>query len=279
MQYIEIKCTVSPIETGNEIVIALLADMGCDSFVETEDGVLAYISKEIFEVEALDALFSGMSDGDFSVSYSWKEIEEQNWNAVWESNYESVLIDDRCYIRAPFHPHREDVEYEIVIEPKMSFGTAHHPTTSQMISYLLQENCNDKTVLDMGSGTGVLAILALMRGAKKATAIDNDSWAYENCLENVSRNDIQNMDTVLGDANSINASYDIIIANINRNILMQDMKKYADALNKNGVLLLSGFYLEPDLAILREEAEKHNLIFDSYKEKENWVAARFMTAN
>ena len=279
MQYIEIKCTVNPVETGSEIVIALLADMGCDSFVETEDGVLAYIPKDIFEVEQLSTLFSDAENWDFSVSYSWKEVEEQNWNAVWESNYESVLIDDRCYIRAPFHPHRKDVEYEIVIEPKMSFGTAHHPTTSQMISYLLQEDCKDKTVLDMGSGTGVLAILTLMRGAKTATAIDNDTWAYENCIENVSRNDVQNMDIVLGDANAIDASFDIIIANINRNILMQDMKKYADALNKNGVLLLSGFYLEPDLAILREEAEKHNLIFDSYKEKENWVAARFMTKN
>jgi len=275
MQYIEIKCSVNPVETGNEIVIALLADMGCDSFVETEDGVLAYIPKDIFELQLLDALFLEMSNGDFTVSYSWKEIEEQNWNAVWESNYESVLIDDKCYIRAPFHPRREDVEYEIVIEPKMSFGTAHHPTTSQMISYILQEDFQDKTVLDMGSGTGVLAILACMREAKKATAIDNDSWAYENCLENITRNNISNIEAVLGDANSINSTYDVIIANINRNILLRDMKNYADAMNENGVLFLSGFYLEPDLAILKEEAEKYNLTFDSYKEQESWVAARF----
>jgi ribosomal protein L11 methyltransferase len=276
MQYIEINCSIHPVETGNEIVIALLADMGCDSFVETENGILAYIQKDIFDENQLNILFSEMSDYHFTVSYSWKEIEEQNWNAVWESNYEPVLIDGKCYIRAPFHPHREDVEYEIVIEPKMSFGTAHHPTTSQMISYILEENCKDKTVLDMGSGTGILAILAVMRGAKMATAIDNDEWAYENCLENVEKNTVSNIEVILGNASTITKKYDIILANINRNILLEDINKYAEALNGNGTLLLSGFYLD-DLPILKKEAGKYNLVFDSYKEKENWVAARFRT--
>ncbi len=275
MQYIEINCSIHPVETGNEIMIALLADMGCDSFVETENGILAYIRKDIFDKNQLNTLFLEMPDYHFTVSYSWKEIEEQNWNAVWESNYEPVLIDGKCYIRAPFHLHREDVEYEIVIEPKMSFGTAHHPTTSQMISYILEENCKDKTVLDMGSGTGVLAILAVMRGAKMATAIDNDEWAYENCLENVEKNSVSNMEVTLGNADNITKKYDIILANINRNILLEDMDKYAGALNENGTLLLSGFYLD-DLSILKNEAEKYNLVFDSYKEKENWVAARFL---
>ncbi|MDR0368490.1 MAG: 50S ribosomal protein L11 methyltransferase [Bacteroidales bacterium] len=276
MKYIEIDCVVSPAETGNEIVIALLADMGCESFVESENGVLAYIGKDYFDEKRLETLFAETAAFDFSVSYSWKEMEEQNWNAVWESNYEAVLIDNSCYIRAPFHRQRKDVEYEIVIEPKMSFGTAHHPTTSQMIRYLLEEDCKDKTVLDMGSGTGVLAIFAMMRGAKTATAIDNDTWAYENCLENAEKNHISDIEVVLGDANDISGTFDLILANINRNILMQDMEKYANALNKNGVLLLSGFYLDPDLNILKGEAEKHNLVFDSFKEQENWTAARFL---
>lgn len=275
MQYIEINCSIYPIETGNEIMIALLANIGCDSFVETENGILAYISKNIFDENQLNTLFSEMSDYHFTVSYSWKEIEEQNWNAVWESNYEPVLIDGRCYIRAPFHFHRKDVKYEIVIEPKMSFGTAHHPTTSQMISYILEENCKDKTALDIGSGTGVLAILAIMRGAKMATAIDNDEWAYKNCLENVEKNTVSNIEVILGNADNITKKYDIILANINRNILLRDMNKYAEALNENGTLLLSGFYLD-DFPIVRHEAEKYNLVFDSYIEKENWVAARFL---
>ena len=275
MKYIEIDCIITPAETGNEIIIALLADMGCDSFVEKENGVQAYIAKDIFDEKQLKDLFSDVSTWNFSVSYSWEEVEEQNWNAVWESNYEPVLIDNACYIRAPFHPNRQDVKYEIVIEPKMSFGTAHHPTTSQMISYILEEDCEGKTVLDMGSGTGVLAILAIMRGAKHATAIDNDEWAYENCLENVEKNHISNIEVVLGNADNIREKYDIILANINRNILMQDMGKYANALNKNGILLLSGFYLEPDLEILKKETEKYNLVFDSFKEQENWVAAKF----
>jgi ribosomal protein L11 methyltransferase len=278
MRYIEINCSIHPVETGNEIAVAMLADMGCDSFVETENGILAYIQKEIFDEHELNTLFSGMSDCHFTVSYLWKEIEEQNWNTVWESNYDPVLIDGKCYIRAPFHSCRKEVEYEIVIEPKMSFGTAHHPTTSQMISYILEENCKDKTVLDMGSGTGVLAILAVMRGAKTATAIDNDEWAYENCLENVEKNAVSNIEVILGNADNITKKYDIVLANINRNILLQDMEKYVDALNENGILLLSGFYPD-DLSVLKDESGKYNLVFDSCKEKENWVAVKFRKFN
>jgi ribosomal protein L11 methyltransferase len=275
MSFIELKCVVNPVESGNEILIAFLVELGYESFLETENGLSAYIPKSLFDRQKLELLMQDSSDLEFTFSYSFENMEDKNWNAVWESNYEPVLIDNTCSIRAPFHP-KKDVDKEIILEPKMSFGTAHDPTTSQMISYLLEEDCAEKNVLDMGAGTGILAILAAMRGAKNVLAIDNDEWAYNNCCENVEKNQINVVKTVLGDANSIeNEQYDIILANINRNILLQDMHLYAKALNKNGILLLSGFYLHPDLPVIEEVAKKYNLVMDSYREQENWTAARF----
>jgi len=275
VNYIELKCTVSPVDAGNEILIAFLAELGYESFLETENGLLAYIPESLFDEQNLEMLLRNSKECGFDFSYSFENMEDKNWNAVWESNYEPVLIDNTCYIRAPFHP-KKDVEYEIIIEPKMSFGTAHHATTAQMISYLLSEDCSGKNVLDMGSGTGVLAILAAMRGAKNVLAIDNDEWAYNNCLENVEKNQTQTVKVVLGDADNIeNQRFDIILANINRNILLQDMAVYAQALSKNGVLFLSGFYLHPDLPVIEEVASQYGLILDSYKEQDNWAAVRF----
>jgi ribosomal protein L11 methyltransferase len=278
MPYIELKCTVNPV-ADSEILIALLANVGYESFLETNDGVLAYIPETVFEEQKLTTLLSDYAISGFTFSYSFQSLEDQNWNAVWESNYESIVIDNRCYIRAPFHPKREDVEYEIVIEPKMSFGTAHHQTTAQMISYLLEEDCRDKMVLDMGTGTGILAIVAVLRGANQVLAIDNDTWAYENCCENVKRNHISTIETMLGDARNIGKdTYHIVLANINRNSLLQDMKTYSDCLAPQGILLLSGFYVHPDLRDIKQEAQKHKLVFDSYKEQDKWVAARFVKA-
>ena len=277
MSYIEIACAFTSSESSREILIAFLADIGCDSFEETENGVKAYIPKDCYKEEPLNEVIEKCSQLGFPCSYNITEMKQENWNAVWESNYESVVVDEQCYIRAPFHPARSNVKYEIVIEPKMSFGTAHHETTSQMISYLLTEDCEGKSVLDMGSGTGVLAILAVMRGAKRVLAIDNDPWAYENCKENAERNHIHAIETVCGDAHSIkNTPYDIIIANINRNILLQDMEKYIQATQSGGVLLLSGFYQDQDLSVLIEETAKYNVTFHSFKVKNNWVAARFI---
>ena len=276
MQYIEIVCKISNPIVGNEIMIAILGDMGCDSFVENSDGILAYIPKQNFEKEQLEEVLEYAQNFDFEVDISFNEVEEQDWNAKWESEYQPVLIDDRCYVRAPFHDKKDDVDYDILIEPKMSFGTAHHPTTSQIISYLLEEDCQGKTCLDMGTGTGVLAILAAKRGAKSILAIDNDEWAYRNCLENVEKNHLNNIiNGVLGDANSIKRmEYDIVIANINRNILLRDMQYYVQYLKKDGILYLSGFYKEPDLQMLVAKAQQFNVFLDTYKEKDNWVAAR-----
>ncbi|MCL2131616.1 MAG: 50S ribosomal protein L11 methyltransferase [Lentimicrobiaceae bacterium] len=277
MNYIEIDCTVNSQETGREILIALLADGGCDSFEETDEGVKAYISKDCYKKEQLDEILEKCSRLGFPCSCKVAEMRQENWNAVWESNYESVVIDEQCRVRAPFHPAGYDVKYEIVIEPKMSFGTAHHETTALMISYLLTEDCEGKSVLDMGSGTGILAILAAKSGAKRVLAIDNDHWAYENCKENIERNNVRAVEPVCGDADSIkDAPYDIVAANINRNILLQDMKKYVQAMQSGSILLLSGFYQDQDLPILTEEAAKNNLRLHSFKEKNKWAAAKFV---
>jgi ribosomal protein L11 methyltransferase len=277
MNYLEIDCTLNSPEIGREILLAFLAEIGCDSFEDTENGTKAYIPKDCYQKEQLNEVIEKCSQLGFDCSCNIAEMEQRNWNAVWESNYESVVVDESCYIRAPFHSARSDMQYEIVIEPKMSFVTAHHETTSQMISYLLSENCEGKSVLDMGSGTGVLAILAAMRGAKYVLAIDNDTWAYENCKENVERNHIHTVESVCGTADNIKETpYDIVIANINRNILLQDMEKYAQAMASESVLLLSGFYQDPDLPVLIEETAKYNLKFHSFKVKNNWVAARFV---
>ncbi|MBO4581605.1 MAG: 50S ribosomal protein L11 methyltransferase [Bacteroidales bacterium] len=276
MQYVEITCQISDTLKGNEIMIALLADMGCDSFVEYSEGVKAYIPKKDFSPAMLDELQNTASAFDFEVLLQYDDVEEKDWNAEWEKSYSPVLIDGQCYIRAPFHAVKDNVKYEILIEPKMSFGTAHHPTTAQLISYLLQEDCERKRILDMGSGTGVLAILAAKKGASYVLAIDNDNWAYQNCVENVQCNGLKDIIEVIhGDASSVkNAPFDMILANINRNVLLQDMHVYANALKQGGILYLSGFYLHPDLDLLTAEAAKYHMGLLSYKKEKDWVAAK-----
>jgi ribosomal protein L11 methyltransferase len=202
-------------------------------------------------------------------------MEDKDWNAAWEANYEPVLIDGKCYIRAPFHAPMPETEYEIVIEPKMSFGTAHHATTAQMVSYLLETDVHGKAVLDMGAGTGVLAILATMKGASPVTAIDNDEWAYRNGLENAQHNHCEHLKVLLGDASLLgNERYDIIMGNINRNILLQDIPQYVQCMNDGALLFLSGFY-EEDLPALHNCCASNGLRYLDHKVKDRWVAARF----
>ena len=275
MRYLEIKCRVQPLEEGAEILTALLGEIGCDSFMDWDEGLLAYIPENDFSEERLKNIRLPEESGirwDYTVS----RMEEKDWNAEWESQYEPVWIGRRCHIRAPFHPEQPEAEYDIVIEPKMSFGTAHHETTAQMLSLLLEEPCKGKSLLDMGAGTGVLAILAFMRGAKPVTAIDNDEWAYRNICENITRNGAEEIRCILGDAGSIpEESYDIILANINRNILLQDLPSYIRHLNRGGSILLSGFYEGEDLALIREKAEGLGLSYSGHLARNRWVAARF----
>jgi len=271
MEYIELNCIISPLEPGNEILMAELAEYDYESFKETENGLKAYIQASLFVEDQLRNLYFSQLDG-FSLEYSFKIIEDQNWNAKWEENYPPVVFDNKVAIRAPFHDKFDDVEYDIIIEPKMSFGTAHHATTAQMIRYIVEMDVKNLEILDMGSGTAVLAILASMRGAKSIDAIDNDEWAYNNAVENVAKNNITNIKVELGDATLLkDRKYDLVIANINRNILLNDINAYAKCLSSGNLLLLSGFY-EADIKLLSEEAEKYGLIYQSHTVDREWIA-------
>ncbi len=257
-----------------EILIAELGYAGFESFVETEEGVTAYIQKEEWNPSILDDIQILNSD-EFEISYTFEDIEQTNWNAEWEKNFNPIIVDDVCTVRAPFHD-KPNTTYDLVIEPKMSFGTGHHETTHMMIQHILKNDFKDKSVLDMGCGTGVLAILAEIKGAKSIDAIDIDNWCYLNSIENVERNNCEHISVLEGDSSLLkNKKYDIIIANINRNILLNDMHIYASCLNKNGVLFLSGFY-KNDIPIIEAECNKHMLKLDEKRERNNWVSLKFL---
>lgn len=271
--YIEYNFTVSPKEPATEILIAELGNAGFESFVETENGVTAYIQKEEWNTDILQDIYVLNSD-EFTIEYQQKEVAQTNWNAEWEKNFNPIQVNDLVSIRAPFHKNPK-LQYDIVIEPKMSFGTGHHETTHMMVQHLLQTDLHDKKVLDMGCGTGILAILAEMKGAKPIDAIDIDNWCYVNSIENVERNNCNNIEVYEGDSSFlINKKYDIIIANINRNILLMDMKTYADCLDSKGVLMLSGFYQE-DIPVIDDEASRYNLKIETIIERNNWVSLKY----
>lgn len=247
--------------------------MGFESFVETENGVIAYIQKDDHSSTVLEDIYI-LSSNEFSISYTKKEVAQTNWNAEWEKNFTSIQVNDLVSIRAPFHEN-PNLQYDIVIEPKMSFGTGHHETTHMMIQHLLALDLKDKKTLDMGCGTGILAIFAEMKGAKPIDAIDIDNWCYENSIENVKRNNCSEISVYEGDSSLLHdKKYDVIIANINRNILLADMEIYTNCLNDKGVLLLSGFYKE-DISIIDDEVSKYNLKLEKTIERNNWVALKY----
>ena len=271
--YIEYNFTFSPKEPISEILIAELGNVGFESFVETENGVTAYIQKTDWNAEILADVFVLNSD-EFSIEYNLNEVPQTNWNAEWEKNFEPIQVDDLVSIRAPFHKN-PNLKYDIVIEPKMSFGTGHHETTHMMVQHLLQLDLENKKVLDMGCGTGILAIFAEMKGAKPLDAIDIDNWCYENSVENVTRNNCENISVYEGDATLlVDKKYDVIIANINRNILLMDMKVYINCLQKGGILLLSGFY-EQDIPVIDAEVIKYGLKLEKFIQRNNWVALKY----
>ena len=263
------------IQTAIDILVAELGQVGFESFTENPDGVEAYIQKADWNASLLDDIQILQSE-EVTFSYDVKEIEQVNWNEEWEKNFEPIVVADQVSIRAPFHEN-PGLKYDIVIEPKMSFGTGHHETTHLMIQHLMELDLQGKKVLDMGCGTGILAIFAEMKGAAALDAIDIDNWCYENSLENVERNNCHHISVFEGDASLLKSDvYDVIIANINRNILLKDMSVYADSLKENGVLLLSGFYTE-DIEKINESAESNGLKQDKKLTRNNWVGLKYVS--
>jgi len=271
--YIAYEFSVTPKNPATEILIAELGYVGFESFVENDTGVTAYIQKHEWNSQILDDLYI-LGSPEFKIKYAYHEVIQTNWNKEWEKNFNPIQVDGQVSIRAPFHEN-PSLKFDIVIEPKMSFGTGHHETTHMMIQQLLALDLENKKVLDMGCGTGILAIFAEMKGAQPTDAIDIDSWCYQNSLENVQRNGCRHITVLEGDSSLlIGKKYDVVIANINRNILLSDMKKYTDCLSKNGVLLLSGFYKD-DITIIENEVVKHGLVFDKMIQRNSWVALKY----
>nr|WP_299174800.1 50S ribosomal protein L11 methyltransferase [uncultured Allomuricauda sp.] len=272
--YLEYTFTISPLQPTTDILIAELGEAGFESFVETDTGLLAYVLKSEWKENALKNLYV-LQDQDIEVGWTVKEIEQQNWNAEWEKNFHPITVRDQCMVRAPFHD-PINVAYDIVIEPKMSFGTGHHETTHMMLEHILNADFEGKSVLDMGCGTGVLAILAEMRGAEALDAIDIDEWCFLNSKENVERNNCTKIEVYQGDSSLINnKKYDVILANINRNILLDDIPIYTKCLNSEGAIFLSGFYTQ-DLDIISSKCEEYRLKFAKKLEKNNWVSAKYV---
>jgi ribosomal protein L11 methyltransferase len=272
--YIGYNFEVEPLDPGNEILIAELGYAGFESFVENEKGITAYIQKDEWNALILEDIHILNSD-EFKISYEFNEIEQTNWNEEWEKNFNPIEVDDLVTVRAPFHE-KTNTKYDLIIEPKMSFGTGHHETTHMMIHHILKNDFIGKSVLDMGCGTGVLAILAEKVGAAQLDAIDIDNWCYLNSLENVERNNCRNISVFEGDVKLLDGkNYDTIIANINRNILLADISEYAKCLIKSGSLFLSGFYKE-DIPLIEAECNKHMLKLNKTLERGRWVSLKFI---
>ena len=273
MNYIEYDFTVSPLEMGSEILIAELAEVGFDSFVDTPMGIKAYIPKDSWNEHILQDIYL-LSNPEFTISYQITEIEQVNWNEEWEKNFSPIVVEDLCTVRANFHP-VPNTRYDIVITPKMSFGTGHHETTYMMLQQLLPLSLEGAKVLDMGCGTGILAIMAALRGAHDIIAIDIDPWCVENATENVQQNDCSFITIKEGDVSLIaGEQYNLILANINRNILLSDIPAYTQALLPQGLLLVSGFY-EEDLPAIKEKCQEVGLTYLSHIERNRWVSAKF----
>ena len=259
---------------GSEILIAELGELPFESFMETEDGLSAYIQKNAWTEDILENIVI-LENSEFKISYKIEEIDQVNWNEEWEKNFEPIDVDGICYIRAPFHE-KTLAKYNIIIEPKMSFGTGHHETTHMMIQHLLETNVENLKTLDMGCGTAILAILAEMKGAKPIDAIDIDNWCYLNSIENAERNNCHHITVYEGDAALLkDKNYDFIIANINRNILLNDMETYVNCLNANGTILFSGFY-EEDIPFINQACVANGLAFQKQLQRNNWVSLKYI---
>ena len=276
MDYYKITIEITPFEEWlRDVLVAQLGEIGFDSFVETDSGTEAFIQVNNFIETDLEFVLDSFQD-DFSFSTKKELIKSRNWNEEWEKNYfKPLVINNECVIRAPFHTDFPKAKFEIIIEPNMAFGTGNHETTSMMVETILENNMEQKNVLDMGCGTGILGIMASMKGAKNVTAIDIDEWSFNGSNENAALNNIHKITVKQGDASLLgNEKFDIILANIHKNVLLNDMAAYCNVLNSNGLLVMSGFYTE-DIHDIKSKAESLGLNDNGFKTKNNWVAYSF----
>ena len=277
MKYLEITFDIPSKEIYiKDILSAELADLGFESFSDEADPFIGYIPQNSFDETKLADLLANF-EYEKGISYSLKQAEDKDWNEEWEKNFfQPIVIGDKCVIHSTFHKDYPKVQYDIVIDPKMAFGTGHHATTSLMAKAILDIDVKNKSLLDMGCGTAILAILAALRGASPITGIDIDEWAYNNAIENIQLNHTEQITLKKGGAELLgDEKFDIILANINRNILLNDIKKYVKVLNSNGLLILSGFY-ESDIDAIEKECNQYGLGKLSYEKNNNWVAVRFI---
>lgn len=275
MDYIELEFELEPFTPWNEVLVALLSEIDFESFQEIDSKLMAYIQKDLFNPEALNVVLTDLAEHpEFRFQYKTNAIEQQNWNAVWESQFDPVFVDDLLQIVAPFHNLKAFPGQTIVIEPKMSFGTGHHQTTFLMCKEMFDLDLNDKKVLDMGSGTGVLAILAEKLGAREIHAFDIEPWSVENCDDNSTKNECKKVKSFHGDIDKVEGVFDVIVANINKNVLKNHMEYYSKMLMTSGTLLLSGFF-QSDSDELKNFAEKYNLSFIHAKDKDGWAMLKF----
>lgn len=278
MKYLEFAFRTTPCtETANDVLSAVLGEVGFESFVPQADGITAYIQKNLYNETILKEALIDFPMPDTKIEYSFQEAEDKDWNEEWEKNFfQPIVIGDRCVIHSTFHQDVPQAKYDIVINPQMAFGTGHHETTSLIITELLDSDLQGKSLLDMGCGTSILAILARMRGAAPCTAIDIDEWCVRNSLENIVLNGVDNIAVFEGDASSLEGKgpFDVVIANINRNILLNDMQQYVHCMHPGSELYMSGFYVD-DIPVIRAEAERNGLRFVHHQEKNRWAAVKF----
>lgn len=275
MVYIEVTFTLTPWnETAQDVLTALAGDIGFESFVEEGSTLKAYIQKKLYDEEAIQNIISDFPMSDTTITYTVQEQEDKDWNEEWEKNFfQPIVIGNRCVIHSTFHKDIPEMEYDILINPQMSFGTGHHETTNLIVSRLLETELKGKSVLDMGCGTSILAILAAKRGASPITAIDIDDWCVSNSADNINLNGIDCITVRLGDADFLRnecPTFDLIIANINRNILTADMDAYAGCMKSGSRIFLSGFYVD-DIPAIQESLTLNGLSFVEYYENNRWA--------
>ena len=277
MNYIELICRINPFSDEKaEILIAHLSEFAFESFSHEETFVKAWIPEDLF-TEHLQSKIKNITIKNTTIRFEHHLIEEQNWNETWEKNYfEPIFISDNCLIRSTFHQNTPKVKYELLIDPKMSFGTGHHETTFLMLEEILELNLQGKTILDMGCGTGILSILSAQKGAKNICAIDIDKWSYNNTLENLKLNVITNVHVEHGDKNNIGSKFfNIVYANINKNVLLEDIPVYVEHIHTGGRLLLSGFYTH-DFEDIHKCATENGLELNNRREKNNWLMLNYI---